>query len=77
MTKKQTFESALQVLEAIVKEMESGSLCLEEAVRKYEIGMKQSRFCSEYLDRIEQKITLLTRDKDGQPKEELLDDDES
>ena len=62
---KKTFESAIQQLEAIVREMESGDLPLEQAVKKYETGMAQVRFCMAILDKTEQKITQLTRDADG------------
>lgn len=68
MAKKKTFEAALNELESIVKEMESGELSLEEAVKKYELGMKQSRFCIDLLDKTEKKISLLTKDATGQFK---------
>ncbi|PIE63287.1 MAG: exodeoxyribonuclease VII small subunit [Desulfobacter postgatei] len=73
---KKTFESALKQLENIVKEMESGELTLEKAVKKYEDGIANSRFCLDILDKTEQKITQLTMDVDGKPdvsdfKEEL------
>ncbi|WP_289022680.1 exodeoxyribonuclease VII small subunit [Desulfobacter postgatei] len=64
---KKTFESALKQLEIIVKEMESGDLTLEQAVKKYEEGIANSRFCLEILDKTEQKITQLTMDADGKP----------
>lgn len=74
MVKKKTFETALKELEEIVKEMESGDLSLEDAVKKYESGMKQSRFCLDLLDKTEKKISLLTRDTGGNLKEELFED---
>lgn len=64
---KKTFESALKQLEKIVREMESGDLTLEQAVKKYEDGIANSRFCLEILDKTEQKITQLTMDADGNP----------
>jgi len=64
---KKTFESALQQLENIVREMESGDLTLEQAVKKYEEGIANTRFCLEILDKTEQKITRLTMDADGKP----------
>lgn len=64
---KKTFESALQQLENIVREMESGDLTLEQAVKKYEDGIANTRFCLEILDKTEQKITRLTMDADGKP----------
>ena len=60
MARKKTFEQALIELESIVKEMESGELPLEEAVKKYETGIKQSKFCLDLLDKTEKKIASLT-----------------
>lgn len=59
MAKKKTFEQALSELESIVKEMESGDLPLEDAVKKYEAGIKQSQYCLDLLDKTEKKITRL------------------
>ena len=64
-----TFETALKQLEAIVKEMESGDLTLEQAVKKYETGIEKVRYCMQILDSTEKKITQLTRDLDGSVSE--------
>ncbi|MCF6246179.1 MAG: exodeoxyribonuclease VII small subunit [Desulfobacula sp.] len=61
MAKKKTFETALKELEDIVKEMESGDLSLEDAVKKYEFGIKQSKFCLDLLDKTQKKIANLTQ----------------
>ena len=70
MPKKQNLETALQKLEQLVKEMESGNLSLEDAVAKYEAGIKQSKFCIDYLDKIEKKISLISPDHQGELQEE-------
>ena len=70
MAKKKTFESALKELEDIVKQMESGDLTLEDAVKKYELGMKQSKYCLDLLDKTERKISILTKDGSGNLMEE-------
>lgn len=75
MAKKKTFEAALKELEEIVRQMESGDLSLEDAVKKYESGMKQSKFCLDLLDKTEKKISLLTKDVSGIIKEELFEDE--
>jgi exodeoxyribonuclease VII small subunit len=67
---KQTYEKALKNLEDIVKEIESGDLPLEQAIRKFEEGIRLSRFCSQILDETEQKITILLKDSDGNISEE-------
>jgi exodeoxyribonuclease VII small subunit len=66
MAKKKTFEESLQILEDIVRQMEAGDLPLEEAVKQYEAGIKQSKYCLDILDKTEQKISKLTLDASGQ-----------
>ena len=59
------FEEALKKLETIVSEMESGDLSLENSLKRYEEGIKLSRFCSKKLKEAEKKIEILLRDKEG------------
>ena len=75
MAKKKTFEQALKELETIVKEMESGELPLEEAVKKYEHGVKQSKFCMDLLDKTEKKIMLLTQNDNGTVEKKSFDNE--
>ena len=75
MPKKQTFEDSLQKLEQIVKKMESGDLSLDDAVSQYEAGIKQSKFCMNYLDKIEKKISLISPDTQGNLKEKPFQTD--
>ncbi len=65
MSKKITFENALTELETIVKKMESGDLCLEDAMKNYEAGIKKSNYCIDLLDKTEEKISLLQLDQNG------------
>lgn len=74
MVKKKTFETSLKELEEIVRQMESGDLCLEDAVKKYEAGMKQSKYCLDLLDKTEKKISRITNDKDGNIKKLPFED---
>ena len=74
MVKKKTFETSLKELEEIVRQMESGDLCLEDAVKKYESGMKQSKYCLDLLDKTEKKISRITNDKDGNIKKLPFED---
>jgi exodeoxyribonuclease VII small subunit len=62
---KKSFEEALQLLEKIVQELESGDLPLEKAMSKFEEGIQLTRFCSQKLDETEQKINLLLQDQQG------------
>jgi exodeoxyribonuclease VII small subunit len=58
----QGFEQALERLEAIVQELESGRLTLEESLARYEEGMKLSRRLSQTLDEAEKRIERLTQE---------------
>ena len=62
---KKTFEGAIKQLESIVQELESDDLTLEEALKKFEEGVKLSRFCSNKLDETEKKVSLLMKDEEG------------
>ena len=72
---KTTFEQSMKNLEKIVQELESGDLPLEEAMQKFEEGIKLSRLCSEKLDETEKKITLLMRDEKGNISEKPFESD--
>ena len=65
MATKQTFEQAIKQLEEIVQELESIDLPLEKAIKKFEEGVKLSKFCSETLDETEKKITILLKNQNG------------
>ena len=74
---KTTFEQSMKKLEQIVQELESGDLPLEEAMQKFEEGIKLSRLCSEKLDETEKKITLLLQDQKGNVSEKpFISEDE-
>ena len=74
MGEKKTFENALKELENIVRQMESGQLSLEQAANHYEKGMNQAKYCMDMLDKIEKKITMLTKDGQGNIKKGLFED---
>lgn len=54
-----SFEDALKHLEDIVHELEGSGLTLDEALRKFETGVKLSRFCHSRLDDAEMRIEEL------------------
>jgi exodeoxyribonuclease VII small subunit len=56
-----SFETGLQQLEAIVKEMESGELPLERALELFERGMKLSDACRKQLEEAETRIEVLMK----------------
>ena len=57
-----TFEKAMEQLEKIVKELESGELTLEASIKKFEDGIKLSRLCSRKLEETENRINALRND---------------
>ena len=61
------FEQAMQRLEQIVEQMESGELPLEELIVRYEEGMKLVKVCQERLASAEQRIEIITRNSAGKP----------
>jgi exodeoxyribonuclease VII small subunit len=71
---KLTFEKAMQNLEKIVQELESGELALEEALKKFEEGIKLSRQCTAKLEESEKKISLLMEKADGTLIKEQFDE---
>ena len=50
------FETAIKKLEAIVEELESGKLNLDDTLKRYEEGVKLSALCSSILNKAEKKI---------------------
>jgi exodeoxyribonuclease VII small subunit len=60
------FEDAMEKLEKIVAELEEGGLPLEKSLKKFEEGIKLSRFCSKKLKEAEKKIELLTKTAEGE-----------
>ncbi|NNG00730.1 MAG: exodeoxyribonuclease VII small subunit [Desulfobacteraceae bacterium] len=71
---KMTFESAVKQLEKIVRELEDGNQPLDTAMKKFEEGIKLSKFCSDKLDETEKKIAVLMEKENGLITEEPLDD---
>jgi exodeoxyribonuclease VII small subunit len=61
----QTFESALERIEQIAAQMETGEMPLEQLVEAYEEGLKLVRFCAERLDEAEKRLEAITRDSAG------------
>ena len=52
-------------LEAIVEQMESGKMHLEDLIVRYEEGMKLVKICQERLASAEQRIEIITRNSAG------------
>jgi len=66
------FEKAIQRLEKIVDDLETGELDIDKSLEIFEEGIKMSRVCSKKLSEAEAKIEKLTRDQKGELVAELF-----
>lgn len=64
-----SFEEALSELEAVVHQLETGRVKLDEAVTAYERGVKLKNFCEEKLKNAKSKIDLLVIGEQNTPVE--------
>lgn len=55
----QDFETALAQLEALVAQMENGSLALDQSLAAYEQGVELAKICQKRLDQAEQQVKVL------------------
>lgn len=74
-TLQMSFEEALQRLDAIVKQLESGQVSLEDSIKVFEEGVTLYRFCAGRLQEVETKIERLVKTEQGFQLE-LLDEAE-
>jgi exodeoxyribonuclease VII small subunit len=77
------FESALEDLELVVEQLETGALSLEDSLAAFEKGVGLVKFCNQKLNEVEKKIDFLVKDKEGKlqlkafeelPSQEIEDD---
>jgi exodeoxyribonuclease VII small subunit len=62
---KLSFEQAMEQLELIVAQLESGDVPLEKAIELFQDGMKLSQLCSQKLEHVERKIEILMEQEGG------------
>ena len=70
------FEDAMKKLEDIVGDLESGELPLEDSLKAFEEGMKLLTFCSDKLDEVEKRVSILIKESDGKYTKRPFDSDE-
>jgi exodeoxyribonuclease VII small subunit len=74
------FEAALEELEQVVEQLESGDLSLEDSLAAFEKGVGLVKLCNQKLTEVEKKVELLVKDKEGKlqlkPFEAVSDGDE-
>ena len=68
------FEVALEELERVVEQLESGNLSLEDALAAFEKGVGLVKHCNQKLSEVEKKLELLIKDKEGKLQFQPLDE---
>ena len=74
MEDKPTFKEAIEELEKITDELESGELELEQSLARFERGVELIRYCQEKLDSAQSKVEALVESLDGEIKRVPLDE---
>ena len=69
------FEKDLQRLEEVVEALEEGGLPLDDALKKFEEGVRLAKRCDEALNAAEKKIQKLTRNAKGDLEAVPFEDD--
>ncbi len=72
----ESFETCLEELEKVVKELEGGDLSLERSLELFERGMSLSDTCRGQLEAAETRVEMLIR-KDGKMTAEPFRPDKS
>lgn len=68
-----SFDDGLDRLEALVQQLEAGSLSLEDALAKFEEGVGLSRNLQEQLSEAQRRVEVLKRGLGGEYRAESLD----
>ena len=72
-----TFESAMSELDEIVKQLELGTLSLDESLARYERAVALVRFATEKLEDAKQRVRLLNETSDGTVSDAPFDLDDA
>ena len=75
--KKLTFEQQLEAVEALISGMESGSMPLEESMRRYEEGMAMIASMEKELQSAQQRLTVIRRSAAEEGEEVPLEVDDA
>ena len=67
------FEAALEELEGVVEQLETGELPLQESLAAFEKGVGLVIYCNQKLSDAEKQVELLVRDKEGKMQFKVLD----
>lgn len=69
------FEKALEELEALVEQLESGELNLDQSLKKFKRGVELTRHCQGVLDQAQQTVEQLLNVEDESSAAPLEDSD--
>jgi len=75
-SEKLNFEEAIEQLEKIVEQLESGELSLEESIKAFEKGIELSKLCRKKLEMAEDRVRKLVEKTDGSVDLELFEENE-
>lgn len=68
-----SFDDGLDRLEALVQQLEAGSLSLEAALAKFEEGVRLCKILQEQLGEAQRRVEVLKRGLGGEYRAESLD----
>ena len=74
--KKLTFEQQLEAVEALISGMESGSMPLEESMRRYEEGMAMIASMEKELLSAQPRLSVIRRGAEGENEEVPMEVDD-
>ena len=74
--KEMTFETALNNLDGIIKDLENGNIPLEDAISKYTDAMNLVKICQEKLYNATEQVNKIIG-TDGEVKDFLMKEDET
>jgi exodeoxyribonuclease VII small subunit len=72
---KEKFEDALEKLENIVREMETGEMPLDSALKSFEEGIRLIRFCSAKLEDTQRRVEQLLGKENSLQMKNFQDED--
>ena len=72
-----SFDESLERLEALVRQLESGGLGLEEAMARFEEGVQLSQALQRQLAEAQRRVEILKQGLGGEYRVEALDSEDS
>jgi exodeoxyribonuclease VII small subunit len=73
--KKPDFEAAMNRLENIARQLESGDVPLEKAMQLFEEGLELSTRCGDLLEKAQLRVDRLLEGRQGQEERQPMDNE--